>query len=276
MRLLSTVPEKHSFELDGRKIYSAIQLVDELETVNEEALKQCVRENQLANWLEQVFGQKALANEIKDVHNTTEMQNIILKHLAREYADQSGLKEPARQPAFRLPGGKSIKNLVELARELKRMKPETFMLYVNENKNDFAQWVANYAKDNKLSILMRTTINKERMVTIVERRIKLITEPASKPSVIKTKHITPLILARENQKIIRRTGKTTRLHVSEPRNVVETPNKTNLNLGETQKEIYVHEIKKHHHSGSLLFSHLLLGLVTGVALAIFVMALAGG
>jgi hypothetical protein len=196
---------------------------------------------------------------------------------------------------FWLHGGKTIKNILELARELRQMKNETFAHYVNEQKNDFANWIQHCVKDEQLAMLARSTKNKERMAAIVERRIQELTalpkkekpkQDIQQPTIIRTKSVTPLKLTYEPTII--RTRKKTQLIVTQPepekkiihaqnktplklahepeKKVIRTPHKTQLSLGQ-HKEIYVHEVKTHHHSAALLISHVVLGIVIGVALA---------
>jgi hypothetical protein len=189
------------------------------------------------------------------------------------------LQDVPPQHAFWLLGGKTIKNILELARELKKMNIEMFSHHVNEQKNDFASWVEFCIKDKNLAILMRTTKNKERMAAIVERRIQELTTPVRKeqpkpiqPSIIRTKNITPIQIRQE--RTIIKTPHVTKLELTHKPTIVHTPHKTMLKLGHEHqhKEIYVHEVKTHHHSASLLIGHLVLGIVIGVAIAgIFIM-----
>jgi len=230
------------------------------------------------------------------------------------------LQDVPLQHAFWLLGGKHIKNIVELGRELKHMSSETFVHHVNEQKNDFANWVEHCAKDNQLAILLRTTKSQERMAAIVERRIQELTRPRTdhfqrpprsstqffspsnfegrktdmskaqarrpiEPSIIRTKNVTllnfkhefhriktrnvtPLLLAHKKEPNIIKAGKTTKLIISErPKEIIK------IQLPKHPiREIFVHEVKKHHYSATLLFSHIILGIVFGVAITILVMA----
>lgn len=205
------------------------------------------------------------------------------------------LQDVTPEKVFWLQGGKPIKNIPELARELKRMSPETFAHHVTEHKNDFANWIEECAKDEKLAALVKTTRAQHRMAAIIERRIQELTQPQKErpkpeiiqPTIIRTKNTTPLNIKQELQIIktpnvtqltlakkeeIIRTGKTTRLLIKEPREIIETPHKTPLTLGH-HKEIYVHEVKTHHHSATLLISHLVLGIVIGVAITALIIML---
>lgn len=174
---------------------------------------------------------------------------------------------------FVLLGGGRIKNIAELGRELRQMSDDAFAHHVNEDKNDFANWITACVKDEKLGILVRTTKDKQRMAAIVERRIKELTNPSppqkQRRSIPQTVH----------QPTIIRTRNVTTLHLSHKaeapeRQVFHTPHKTHLRLTHAPRtEIYVHEVNKHHHRAALLISHLVLGIVVGVAIAALVVAI---
>lgn len=86
-KILGKSPEKYNFYLhDGRKLQSAYELIDELETMSEETFRQYVTdvENHFANWIEGVFGEKTLAEELRHIRSRMDTQRAILKHLVRE------------------------------------------------------------------------------------------------------------------------------------------------------------------------------------------------
>lgn len=86
-KVLGKAPEKYCFNLpDGRKLKSVYELIDELETMSEENFRQYVSEteNHFANWIEHVFSEKNLADELRHVRNRIDTQRAILKHLVRE------------------------------------------------------------------------------------------------------------------------------------------------------------------------------------------------
>jgi len=91
-KVLGKAPEKYCFNLsDGRKIRSVYELVDELETMSEENFRHFVTdtENHFANWIEGVFSEKALADELRHIKNKIDTQRAILKHLVRELAKKA-------------------------------------------------------------------------------------------------------------------------------------------------------------------------------------------
>jgi len=86
-KVLGKAPEKYSFVLhDGRKLRTVYELIDELETMNNDVFKNYVNESKhdFANWLGDVFEAKALSEEIRKTQNKLDNQRAIMKHLIRE------------------------------------------------------------------------------------------------------------------------------------------------------------------------------------------------
>jgi hypothetical protein len=86
-KILGRAPEQYSFYLhDGRKLKSVFELIDELETMTDETFRKYVTEteNHFANWVEHVFSEKSLADELRHLQNRIDTQRAILKHLVRE------------------------------------------------------------------------------------------------------------------------------------------------------------------------------------------------
>jgi len=171
------------------------------------------------------------------------------------------LNDVKEENTFWLKGGRPIKNIAELGRELRQMDAETFSYHVNDEKNDFANWIQNCAQDEKLSTLARMTRDRERMSAIVERRIQELTRPPIKTvkKTIQTIH-EPTIIRTRNVTLMHLTHK-----LPEAAVIPKTTEHTH--------EIYVHEVNKSHHSAALLVSHLVLGIVIGVAFAALAIAL---
>ncbi len=91
-KTLGKTPEQYTFQLtDGRKIKSVYELIDELETMTEDTFKKFVTgtENHFANWIEHVFSEKTLADELRHVHNQIDTQRALLKHLVRELTKEN-------------------------------------------------------------------------------------------------------------------------------------------------------------------------------------------
>ncbi|MBW2969800.1 hypothetical protein KY309_01710 [Candidatus Woesearchaeota archaeon] len=174
---------------------------------------------------------------------------------------------------FWLKDGKSVKNIIELGRELKRMSEETFNHHVNNTKNDFANWTEHCIKDKKLATLLRTTKSQQRTNAIIERHIQELTKTPKKeepkPSIIRTKNVTTLNLA-ETKNIVK-TRKVTPLKLTQEKTVIKTPHKTKLHLTTNKPEIYVHEVKPTHYSAVTIASYIIFGLVVGAAVTILVL-----
>lgn len=80
--------EKRFILHDGRRIESLYQLVDELETMSEDAFRQFVNEwkNDFAAWARDVFEAGPLADELQRIRGRIETQRAVMKHLLRDVA----------------------------------------------------------------------------------------------------------------------------------------------------------------------------------------------
>lgn len=84
------------------------------------------------------------------------------------------LEDAPEGKVFWLSEGGSIKNLVELGKELKKMDEEIFNFHVNSKKNDFAVWIYDVIGDRKLSKDVRDIKDKNEMSKKVKTRVSYI------------------------------------------------------------------------------------------------------
>ncbi|MBI4150951.1 hypothetical protein HY492_02385 [Candidatus Woesearchaeota archaeon] len=80
-------PEEKTFVLkDGRKLRTLYELIDELETMPDALFHEFVNgnKNDFAAWIEGVFNEKSLADELRKLQSRFDHQRAILKHLVRE------------------------------------------------------------------------------------------------------------------------------------------------------------------------------------------------
>ncbi len=87
--------------------------------------------------------------------------------------DKEFLNEVEGGKEFYLKNGRIIRSLEELAREIKELDMETFLEYVNEERNDFENWVREVIGDVVLAkrlekVKRQTTIGKIISGRIVE------------------------------------------------------------------------------------------------------------
>ena len=97
-KILGKAPQKYSFNLqDGRKLQTVYELIDELETMSEENFRHFVTgtENHFANWMEHVFSEKTLAEEMRHIHDRIDTQRALLKHLVRELTKHHATRRKA-------------------------------------------------------------------------------------------------------------------------------------------------------------------------------------
>ena len=81
------------------------------------------------------------------------------------------LRDVPQENNFVLKTGQQIKNLNELCLHLAGMDDETFSHHVNEDKNDFQNWVFDTVKDEKLAKRIAKAPNRKKMANIVHNRV---------------------------------------------------------------------------------------------------------
>ena len=72
---------------------------------------------------------------------------------------------------FRLSSGRVLKNLNELLNALKSMDEETFEFHVNEQKNDFGNWIKDVFKDEELAKSFFNSKTREGIIDAIETRL---------------------------------------------------------------------------------------------------------
>ncbi len=78
---------------------------------------------------------------------------------------------------FKLKNGATIKNLYELANELASMDEEVFRHHVNEEKNDFHNWVLHIVRDEHLATVFSEIHDRRLMLAAVDKRIRDLENP---------------------------------------------------------------------------------------------------
>ncbi len=89
----------------------------------------------------------------------------------------SFLKDVHPDHVFHLKSGSTIKNLYELANELATMDEETFRHHVNEEKNDFHNWILHIIRDEHLASVFGEIKDRRLMLAAVEKRIQDLENP---------------------------------------------------------------------------------------------------
>ena len=90
-KITGRAPEEYHFVLqDGRKLESVYELIDELETMHEDLWKHHVNEmkNDFANWIEHVFEDKNLAEDLREMEHKMDAQRALLKELVRALVEE--------------------------------------------------------------------------------------------------------------------------------------------------------------------------------------------
>ena len=82
------------------------------------------------------------------------------------------LNDVKSEHVFVLSNGKNLQNLKELYKELRKMDKKTFTYHVNEEKNDFYNWVRDIYKDKKLSDDLLECTTREAMMFCLKENLK--------------------------------------------------------------------------------------------------------
>jgi len=89
----------------------------------------------------------------------------------------SFLKDVHPDHVFHLKSGSTIKNLYELANELATMDNEVFRHHVNDEKNDFYNWILHIIRDEHLASVFSEIKDRRLMLAAVEKRIQELEKP---------------------------------------------------------------------------------------------------
>ncbi len=89
----------------------------------------------------------------------------------------SFLKDVHPDHVFHLKSGSTIKNLYELANELATMDEEVFRHHVNDEKNDFHNWILHIVRDEHLASVFGEIKDRRLMLAAVEKRIQDLENP---------------------------------------------------------------------------------------------------
>ena len=81
------------------------------------------------------------------------------------------LKDTNPEHYFFVQDGKVIKNVLELSRQLDNMADDIFRHHVNDMKNDFASWIKNVFKQEKLAKEVLKTTDKDKTQIIILKYI---------------------------------------------------------------------------------------------------------
>ncbi|NQV09394.1 hypothetical protein HQ529_06090 [Candidatus Woesearchaeota archaeon] len=86
------------------------------------------------------------------------------------------LQDVEREEYFKLHMGNEVKSLEELRDALKTMSKSTFNYHIKEGKNDFADWVKDIIKDDRLAEDLKYMRTKEKILQRTEDRIDWLHE----------------------------------------------------------------------------------------------------
>ena len=81
------------------------------------------------------------------------------------------IKNAKNSEYFFVKDGKAIKNIIELSNDLDRMTDDVFRHHVNDMKNDFANWIKDIFKEEKLAKELFKTTDKDKTQIIILKHV---------------------------------------------------------------------------------------------------------
>jgi len=81
------------------------------------------------------------------------------------------LKDSKSEHYFFVNDGTVLKNVLDLSKQLDKMADDVFRHHVNETKNDFAIWIKDIFKEEKLAKELLKTTNKDKTQIIILKHV---------------------------------------------------------------------------------------------------------
>ena len=165
-------PEEYFHVHNGVVLKNLHNLIDLLEVIDDETLKFHVKDNKndFSDWIKHVFKDNKLADNVKNAKTKMEMIKVLetvpVNNEESDVSDRHVFMNPKKY--FWLASGTVIRNIYELSDALKIMDDDLFKSHVNENKNDFANWVKNVFKNEHLGDKLSKAKTKKEMIDILE------------------------------------------------------------------------------------------------------------
>jgi len=90
------------------------------------------------------------------------------------HKEKEKLSDVHPDETFKAHSGDEIKNLNQLLDVLNDISSESFEHHVNEEKNDFANWIRNSINDDELADILEKTLDFDKTKEIISDRIQLL------------------------------------------------------------------------------------------------------
>ncbi|MBN2518101.1 MAG: hypothetical protein JXB14_04605 [Candidatus Altiarchaeota archaeon] len=178
-------PDTFFYTRDGRVLKSLWELIAYLNECENESFEHHVNldKNDFADWIRDVIRDEELAEEIDWYLSREVMRGKIIERINGLVSSVKASRRPVLQAVhiledsqtpeelFFAKDGRVLRNLWELEEFLRNVDDETFAHHVNEERNDFAEWVWEVVQDYELGRMIAETTQKEEMNELVNDRL---------------------------------------------------------------------------------------------------------
>lgn len=94
------------------------------------------------------------------------------EHISSKAVKKCAPVEAAPEQYFILPDGRQIKSVEQLALMMDQIKDEDFSFHVNEEKNDFANWIRDvFGKEDLADKLVELKCKKENQIELLKHSV---------------------------------------------------------------------------------------------------------
>jgi hypothetical protein len=174
MKKLSSLTRTENcfFTVDNHALKNIQDLLDYLASCDEESFRHHVngQKNDFADWIEKTLLFQELANSFRSINTSDDMRNAIINFF-KTFDYKS--KEVPEEKMFHTVDDYGLKNIQELYYYLINCDDNSFRFHLNEQKNDFANWVGDVLLFPELAAKMRTVYGKnESILTLKDFFVK--------------------------------------------------------------------------------------------------------
>jgi hypothetical protein len=103
----------------------------------------------------------------------SERGGIMAKKTAAK-ASKTILADCNPEVSFWVCNGTVLRNIYELASNLEKMPEDAFSYHVNNEKNDFANWIRDILGDKELADMLSKTRDQKKYLETIRKRIKSV------------------------------------------------------------------------------------------------------
>jgi hypothetical protein len=164
---------------NGLTVRSMWELKQALLTFHEDVINEHIKkgENQIADWIEFVVGDRELAGLLRDQNQRWGLVVALERQMMRtlnlpEYVANRWLRETEKP--FEFVSGESVKSLIDLKNIIGDISEESLKFHYQRYPNDLSFWLYDIVGDYYLAESLEEVDGKELMLTVVADHMEML------------------------------------------------------------------------------------------------------